>query len=101
MRPLQFLLRLGPLALTPLALVPPGAGSPRAGQPAALPPAAASPAFHDCNANGVEDAVDIARGTSCDADLDGVPDECQALARPRERAAIQEREGTAPAPAGV
>jgi hypothetical protein len=33
--------------------------------------------LHDCNANGVEDAVDIARGTSSDADLDGVPDECQ------------------------
>lgn len=31
----------------------------------------------DCNANGVEDAVDIALGSSSDVDLDGIPDECQ------------------------
>ena len=42
-----------------------------------------APPLHDCNANGVEDAVDIARGTSCDADLDGVPDECQERRPPR------------------
>jgi hypothetical protein len=34
--------------------------------------------LHDCNGNGIEDMVDIALGTSSDADLDGVPDECQA-----------------------
>ena len=38
--------------------------------------------MHDCNANGIEDAVDIATGISTDANLNGVPDECeQALAR--------------------
>jgi hypothetical protein len=30
----------------------------------------------DCNGNGVADVRDIARGTSLDADADGVPDEC-------------------------
>jgi len=34
----------------------------------------------DCNANGVDDAVDIAAGTSADADQDGVPDECSCIA---------------------
>ncbi len=31
----------------------------------------------DCNNNGVDDADDIAGGTSTDCDLNGVPDECQ------------------------
>lgn len=31
----------------------------------------------DCNGNGIDDAVDIALGDSADADLDGIPDECQ------------------------
>jgi hypothetical protein len=31
----------------------------------------------DCNANGVEDAVDIAVGYSSDLDGNGVPDECE------------------------
>lgn len=31
----------------------------------------------DCNANGVADAIEIARGTVIDEDLDGVPDVCQ------------------------
>jgi len=30
----------------------------------------------DCNGNGIDDAADIASGTSSDANLDGVPDEC-------------------------
>jgi hypothetical protein len=30
----------------------------------------------DCNGNTVEDAVDIARGTSADCNLNGAPDEC-------------------------
>jgi hypothetical protein len=34
----------------------------------------------DCNGNGLEDAFDIAAGTSTDCDLDGVPDECQIAA---------------------
>ncbi|MEM8756946.1 MAG: GC-type dockerin domain-anchored protein [Planctomycetota bacterium] len=31
----------------------------------------------DCNSNGVDDATDIADGTSNDFNADGVPDECQ------------------------
>jgi hypothetical protein len=31
----------------------------------------------DCNGNGVDDATDIADGTSQDCDANGVPDECQ------------------------
>ena len=30
----------------------------------------------DCNGNGIADSADIAAGTSVDADLNGVPDEC-------------------------
>lgn len=30
----------------------------------------------DCNLNGIEDALDIELGTSVDANLDGIPDEC-------------------------
>jgi len=33
--------------------------------------------FTDCNGNGIDDAQDIASGTSEDCDGDGVPDECQ------------------------
>ncbi|MCB9840372.1 MAG: hypothetical protein H6809_01805 [Phycisphaeraceae bacterium] len=31
----------------------------------------------DCNLNGVDDETDISLGTSMDANMDGVPDECQ------------------------
>jgi len=31
----------------------------------------------DCNSNGIEDAIDIAEGTSQDVDGNGVPDECE------------------------
>jgi subtilisin-like proprotein convertase family protein len=34
----------------------------------------------DCNLNGVDDALDIAAGTSADLDGDGVPDECACVA---------------------
>lgn len=34
-------------------------------------------AYHDCNRNGIEDSIDIALGSSADADGDGVPDECE------------------------
>jgi hypothetical protein len=56
-----------------------GGGRTEANVPAALPLVASThPApLHDCNGNGIEDMVDIARGTSSDSDLDGVPDECQ------------------------
>ena len=42
---------------------------------AILQPAAAQ----DCNSNGVDDATDIAGGTSLDCNSDGVPDECQVV----------------------
>ncbi len=32
---------------------------------------------YDCNHNGVEDAVDIATGTSADTNHNGIPDECE------------------------
>ncbi len=32
---------------------------------------------HDCNANGVFDADDIAAGSSFDSNTNGVPDECE------------------------
>ena len=35
------------------------------------------PAVLDCNGNGIEDAVDIAFGTSSDVNQNGVPDECE------------------------
>jgi len=31
----------------------------------------------DCNGNGIDDVIDIATGTSLDADGDGTPDECE------------------------
>ncbi len=37
----------------------------------------ASMAATDCNANGVDDLVDIANATSDDCNLNGVPDECE------------------------
>lgn len=36
-----------------------------------------NPPIVDCNGNLIEDAVDIANGTSLDCDHNGVPDECQ------------------------
>jgi hypothetical protein len=33
----------------------------------------------DCNLNGIDDALDIAMGTSNDSNGDGIPDECQSL----------------------
>ena len=33
--------------------------------------------FYDCNHNGVADAVDIAQGSSADANGNGIPDECE------------------------
>jgi hypothetical protein len=37
------------------------------------------PQITDCNANGVDDAQDIAQGISNDCDLNGVPDECEGV----------------------
>lgn len=36
----------------------------------------------DCNGNGIEDAVDIASGVSQDANLNGIPDECEEVGKP-------------------
>lgn len=47
-----------------------------AGQPAMVTIVVDDATF-DCNANQVDDAVDIASGASADDDGDGVPDECQ------------------------
>jgi len=33
--------------------------------------------FFDCNGNGVEDSVDIAQGSSSDANNNGIPDDCE------------------------
>lgn len=33
--------------------------------------------WYDCNKNGIDDAVDIANGTSVDANSNGIPDECE------------------------
>ena len=33
--------------------------------------------FPDCNVNGIEDAIDLANGTSTDLNSNGVPDECE------------------------
>lgn len=33
--------------------------------------------FEDCNGNGIDDAIDIAKGSSPDCQPDGIPDECQ------------------------
>ncbi|MEE9295166.1 MAG: hypothetical protein V3W34_09445 [Phycisphaerae bacterium] len=33
--------------------------------------------FPDCNANGIDDAIDIADGTSEDVNANGIPDECE------------------------
>jgi len=37
---------------------------------------------HDCNMNGIEDAVDIVTGTSTDLNSNGVPDECEIVGGP-------------------
>jgi hypothetical protein len=42
--------------------------------------------WSDCNRNGVEDAVDIALGSSADLDRNGVPDECDGAATERATA---------------
>lgn len=47
-----------------------------------LEPAAATTiqpmTFQDCNSNGIDDALDIAQGTSLDTNSNGFPDECEA-----------------------
>ncbi len=50
----------------------------------------AAPLF-DCNENGVEDSIDIAVGTSSDANLNAVPDECEGPRNTVEAAEIDPR----------
>lgn len=45
--------------------------------PATSTSAPLPPLLHDCNGNGVEDAVDIALGTSGDINANAIPDECE------------------------
>jgi len=98
----SFPTRLAVLALTSLCLGSPGLGRAETVVPQAPPtgPAPAPAPGHDCNGNGIEDAVDIALGTSCDADLDGVPDECQAAAAFLPGSSVDLPEGTSSAPGG-
>lgn len=35
--------------------------------------------FHDCNANGVPDQIDVASGSSADTNGNGIPDECEGI----------------------
>jgi hypothetical protein len=39
----------------------------------------------DCNENGEDDTIDIVFGVSQDANLDGIPDECQATGVPEDK----------------
>lgn len=41
------------------------------------PAQAPEASLYDCNGNGIEDAVDIAYGSSADANKNGIPDECE------------------------
>ena len=45
----------------------------------------------DCNHNGIPDGCDLAAGTSVDADLDGIPDECRAGGPPWQRSSVSQR----------
>ncbi|MCP4797995.1 MAG: hypothetical protein GY885_17725, partial [Phycisphaeraceae bacterium] len=38
---------------------------------------AAVPALTDCNQNGIDDAVEIAKGITADCQENGIPDECE------------------------
>lgn len=64
---LRILLALASLLLTSAGAAP---------EPNPTAPDPSTP-MQDCNRNGIEDSVDIAFGSSADADEDGVPDECE------------------------
>lgn len=59
----------------------PGAGSQQA--QASSPSLRPSPFGNDCNQNDIDDAVDIANGTSIDCNANGRPDECDVGFDPR------------------
>jgi hypothetical protein len=69
--PLPVDLQGGPRRRDDLATVDSGVG------PAPVVDMGAYEFFPDCNGNGIEDANDIAAGTSADIDANGVPDECE------------------------
>jgi hypothetical protein len=50
----------------------------------------------DCNANGIEDSVDIAVGSSRDANWNAIPDECEEAFPARTDRAPQGAAGRAP-----
>jgi hypothetical protein len=55
----------------------------------------------DCNGNGVSDGLDLADGTSADADSSGVPDECEVPVQPLDLSldtAFSEADGRLVAP---
>ncbi len=41
------------------------------------PAAKNAQSMQDCNGNGIEDSTDIANGSSQDANLNAIPDECE------------------------
>ena len=43
----------------------------------ALDITAFSPPLHDCDGNGIEDAIDIFNGTYADTNMNGIPDPCE------------------------
>lgn len=45
----------------------------------------------DCNHNGIPDGCDLAAGTSVDADLDGIPDECRSDLPIWRRSSVDQR----------
>lgn len=79
--------RCRPLVLIPtLLLLATAARAPAAELPAPLPRLAPiavpiEPLF-DCNQNGIEDSVDIAVGSSSDANWNAIPDECEEPSTP-------------------
>ncbi len=74
--------------LTPSLLLLACLAAPPASSPALPPVRSNQPAvplpLRDCNGNGIEDGVDIGRGTSLDKNRNGVPDECEVLPLPSE-----------------
>ncbi|MEE2940824.1 MAG: hypothetical protein VX460_10600 [Planctomycetota bacterium] len=73
LRIVLFLVLVAPLAASGGA----SCDSPKSESAAKPPPAAVT---NDVDGNGIEDAYDIATGSLSDEDLDGIPDEAEALA---------------------
>ncbi len=67
------------VSLTGMVTTDPG-GDPVPGTPDPTPGDTPVTLFVDCNDNDVDDADDIANGTSTDCNANGIPDECENLA---------------------